>query len=197
MNDLFYVLGAALVVIALALSFGGMRSEKFPASRGVLLGGLTAMAVLVVATCAWAISLAREEKEHRSHELEEFFAEQEAEATAEQPSAPTSPDEAKPVDKEPPTDVLQLSSPAAGDLVFEPDSLSAAAGTVSISYTNPSPVPHNVAIEGQRKTVVESSTVSGGDAATASTKLAAGTYAFFCTIPGHREAGMEGQLTVK
>ena len=30
-----------------------------------------------------------------------------------------------------------------------------------------------------------------------SVKLAAGTYTFYCSVPGHRMAGMVGTLTVK
>ena len=30
-----------------------------------------------------------------------------------------------------------------------------------------------------------------------SVELAAGTYTFFCTVPGHREAGMVGTLQIK
>ena len=27
--------------------------------------------------------------------------------------------------------------------------------------------------------------------------LAAGTYTYYCSVPGHREAGMQGTLTIK
>ena len=208
MNELFYVLGAVLVLMAVVLSFLGMRSENFPGSRGVFLGGLALMIMLVLGTGAWAISLAREEADHRSHEFEEFFAEQEAGEAAEpnepaeptepsKPDKPAEPGEEEPIDTEPPKDALELTSPAAGDLIFSPDSLEASAGEVALAYTNPSPVPHNIAIEDGGKTVAESETVTEGDSATATANLDAGTYVFYCAIPGHRESGMEGELTIK
>ena len=49
MNEtLFYVLGLGLVAIALVVSFVGLRCEKFPASRALLVGGTVAVAALVV-----------------------------------------------------------------------------------------------------------------------------------------------------
>jgi plastocyanin len=92
---------------------------------------------------------------------------------------------------------LALTSPPDGSLVFEPDTLKAVAGQVEIEYTNPSPVPHNVAIEFDGEALAQSDTVQGGDSATALAKLDPGSYTFYCAIPGHREAGMEGSLTVK
>ncbi|MDQ3571773.1 MAG: plastocyanin/azurin family copper-binding protein [Actinomycetota bacterium] len=199
MNELFYVLGGVLVLMAVVLSFLGLRSENFPGSRGALAGGLTLMTVIVLGTCAWAIGLAREEADHRSHEFEEFFAEQEAEEATEEeePVAPAERAEEEPVDTEPSKDAIEVTSPEAGDLIFNPDSLEAAAGEVALAYTNPSPVPHNIAIENDGKALAESETVTEGDSATATANLDAGTYVFYCAVPGHRESGMQGELTVE
>jgi plastocyanin len=89
-----------------------------------------------------------------------------------------------------------VSSPADGSLVFEPESLTAKAGAVTIEYDNPSPVDHSVAIEAGSETLAESEIVT--DATTsASADLEPGEFVFYCTVPGHREAGMEGTLTVE
>jgi uncharacterized cupredoxin-like copper-binding protein len=39
--------------------------------------------------------------------------------------------------------------------------------------------------------------VGPGGTSTVSADLRRGTYTFFCTVPGHRQAGMQGSLTVK
>jgi plastocyanin len=199
MTDLFYVFGGALTVLALVLSFIGLRSEGFPGSGSVYGGVLAVIGLLVVASCGFAIALSREEAEHREHEIAEFEAEQEAEAaearTEEQKSDS---EEATQIETEPQqAAALELTSPAEGDLLFEPDALESPAGEITIAYTNPSEVPHNVAIEGDGQTIAESETVTGGDTGEATAPLEPGEYVFFCAIPGHRESGMEGTLTVE
>ena len=205
MGDVFYIVGIGLTVAALALSFVGLRSERFPPSRAAFAAVLGFMGALVVATCAFAVVLAREEQEHREEEraleAEEAAAEAEEDAAAadeapgEPPEAPSGGGE---VEQEPAAaEPVEVSSPADGSLVFEPDTLTAPAGIVEISYTNPSPVPHNVAIEVDGAPLTESETVTGGDSAAASGELEPGEYVFYCAIPGHREAGMEGTLTIE
>jgi plastocyanin len=80
-------------------------------------------------------------------------------------------------------------------LKFTSDTLSAKAGKVTIAFTNASPVPHNLAVAQGTKQLGITPTFSGGTKKLA-LKLAAGTYTFYCTVPGHRQAGMQGTLTV-
>jgi plastocyanin len=87
---------------------------------------------------------------------------------------------------------------ASSGLAFTTKTAEAEAGEVTINFTNPQAVPHDVAIEPASGGAVIAQTeqlTEGSDSATANLKP--GTYTFFCTVPGHREAGMEGTLTVK
>jgi plastocyanin len=86
---------------------------------------------------------------------------------------------------------------AASGLEFASNTAEAEAGTVDLEFNNPQSTGHDVAIEDSGgKVIGETEIVSEGGSAT-SVELKPGTYKFFCTIPGHREAGMEGTLTVK
>jgi cytochrome c oxidase subunit 2 len=70
MNDtVFYVLGISLVVVALVVSFVGLRFDKFPGTRGLLIGGTIAIAVLVGATMTFAWRNAADEQATRQAEL--------------------------------------------------------------------------------------------------------------------------------
>lgn len=84
-----------------------------------------------------------------------------------------------------------------GQLAFEEKEVTAKAGKDTIDLTNQSSVPHDVAIEDSAgKTIAQTEIISeGSDSTTA--ELEPGTYTFYCSVPGHREAGMEGTLTVK
>jgi len=60
---------------------------------------------------------------------------------------------------------------------------------------NASPVEHDVAIAEGTKVVGSIPGFIGGSKKLTVT-LKPGKYTFYCTIPGHRAAGMEGTLTV-
>jgi plastocyanin len=89
---------------------------------------------------------------------------------------------------------LTLAADPGGDLAFDQTSLEAAAGTVTITFTNESGVPHNVAIEGNGVDEVSETIMEGSTELTVD--LEPGEYTFYCGVGGHRAGGMEGTLTV-
>jgi plastocyanin len=90
---------------------------------------------------------------------------------------------------------LTLTADPGGALSFDQTELTAAAGEITIELVNDSGVPHNVEIEGNGVEEV-SETISEGTTELTVT-LEPGEYEFYCAIPGHREGGMEGTLTVE
>ena len=112
-------------------------------------------------------------------------------------AAEPAPAETQPADAGGEATELQLAADPDGALAYDAVALEAPAGSVAIVLTNESSVPHNVAIERDGSVVVEGEIFAGGGTRTTATDLVAGTYAFFCSVPGHREGGMEGILTVE
>jgi plastocyanin len=90
---------------------------------------------------------------------------------------------------------LTLTADPGGALSFDQTELTAAAGEVTIELVNESATPHNVEVEGNGVEEV-SDTISESTTELTLT-LEPGEYEFFCAVPGHREAGMEGTLTVE
>jgi plastocyanin len=81
-------------------------------------------------------------------------------------------------------------------LAFDKESLAAKAGKVTVDFDNPSPIPHNVVIEENGEELAGFEPITEGEKSETA-DLKPGTYTFYCSVPGHREAGMEGTLTVK
>jgi plastocyanin len=81
-------------------------------------------------------------------------------------------------------------------LEFNTTKLSAKAGKVTIDFENPSAIPHNVVIEQSGKELSGFEPIAEGKESETA-ELKPGNYTFYCSVPGHREAGMEGTLTVK
>ena len=183
----FFVVGIVLVIAALVISAIGLRAESFP-SRAALVGGTVVFLGLVLATTTFAVLNAREEQNDRADE-----AEGEESAAIEEtppPGTPAPPPGAKP-------ETLKLTSPADGSLVFDPDTLDAKPGQITLEYENPSSVPHSIAVESSDGETIDASQPGTEGTFTATAVVGAGEYVFYCTVPGHRESGMEGTLTVK
>jgi plastocyanin len=91
---------------------------------------------------------------------------------------------------------LSIKADPSGQLKFDKKTLQAKTGKVTITMANPSQLTHSVAIEGNGVDA-EGQVVGPKGTSTASATLKPGTYTFYCTVPGHRQAGMQGTLTVK
>jgi plastocyanin len=92
---------------------------------------------------------------------------------------------------------LKVTADPSGALAYEQKSLSTNAGQVTIEFDNPSSTDHDVTIEDDGGTEVAATDIIADDSATANADLESGSYTFFCSVDGHREAGMEGPLNVK
>jgi plastocyanin len=92
---------------------------------------------------------------------------------------------------------LSLEANSEGQLKYNTTALTANAGKVSIDFTNMAPVAHNVTVASASGAVVGATPTFQGGAKTLALNLKPGTYKFYCSVPGHRMAGMEGTLTVK
>lgn len=82
-------------------------------------------------------------------------------------------------------------------LKYDQKIVKATAGKITLVFKNPSMLPHNVVIEaaqgekrfGNTKTITNSTT-------SVVLNLKKGTYHFYCSVPGHEDAGMSGKLVV-
>jgi len=92
------------------------------------------------------------------------------------------------------TTTLHISAVAAG-LKFSTSHLTAPHGRVSIVMKNLSPLQHDVAIKGNGVSV-KGKLVGKGGLSTVTATLKAGSYTFYCTVPGHAAAGMKGTLKI-
>ena len=92
---------------------------------------------------------------------------------------------------------VKLAADPSGALKYEQAALSAKAGTVSIAFTNSSPVGHNVTIASSSGAVLGATPTFRGGTRTVTLNLKPGIYTFYCSVPGHRQAGMHGTLVVK
>ncbi len=92
---------------------------------------------------------------------------------------------------------VAISTPGGSTLAYDQKSVSAKAGSVTINFDNKEALQHDVAVaDSSGKVLGQTDLVSSGTA-NATVNLQPGTYTFYCTVPGHRDAGMEGTLTVK
>jgi plastocyanin len=185
----FYIVGGLLVLWALGLALGiGTLRPNFPTnSAGERL--VIAITVLLVAgtlTAAVATS--------GSPAKTEPAAAAAPAVTQPTPEPATTPAATTPAPASAHASKVALSVPGP-QLAYNTKLLTAKAGAVTVSMTNMSPIEHNVTIAEGSKVLGATPTFTGGTKSV-TLNLKPGKYTFYCSVPGHRQAGMEGTLVV-
>jgi plastocyanin len=212
----FYVAGGLLVAWALLVSLGiGARRVDFPANLSQQRAVMSVTAVLVLAAVATAVITSGGATSSEAAAGGGQSATAPAQGGAEAPApaqtsttpastqstatgaaptattgtpAPASSPAARPTS-------LKLAADPAGQLSYDAKQLSANAGAVTIAFSNSSPVEHNLTVA-QGSAVLGATPTFTGGSKSLGLKLKPGKYTFYCSVPGHRQAGMEGTLTV-
>jgi plastocyanin len=196
----FYVAGGALVLWALIVSLAlGMRHPEFPRN---LTGERTVIAITAVLVLA-AVSTAVITSSPPAKAGAPAPAAASKTSPAAPASAPSAPAEAPKSTTPASTAIprarastkLALAANPTGQLSYNTKQLSAKAGAVTIEMANMSPLEHNVTVA-QGSTVLGATPTFKGGTRSLTIALKPGTYTFYCSVPGHRQAGMEGTLSV-
>ncbi|HEY0344094.1 MAG TPA: plastocyanin/azurin family copper-binding protein [Solirubrobacteraceae bacterium] len=91
---------------------------------------------------------------------------------------------------------LEIPADPNGQLAYITKKASAPAGKLEIDSKNAASIPHDIALEGNGVND-KGPVVQNGRVSKITVNVKPGSYKFYCTVPGHREGGMEGTLTVK
>jgi plastocyanin len=200
-ETLFYICGGILAASAVIVSFLGLKLKDFPGKALPIV--VLWFVIFVGGATAFATRYSGEEHEKKAAEYAKYFEEAEKGETA-----GPSEEEAEGAENEGSEEANESekggegagttleveASPTA--LAFNTTELEAKAGQVTIDFKNPSAIPHNVVIEENGKELAGFDPIAEGEESETA-DLKPGTYTFFCSVPGHREAGMEGTLVVK
>ncbi len=195
-QTIFYIFGITLTVSAVLVSLLGLRNPSFPGNLFPLLAAY--FALLVVGTTTFAVLNAETnttERTENQQAAQALFGSGSGSPTPEGVSTTASQQQQKKV-KGPGGTVKLAADPT--QLLFNTKKLSSKPGKVTIDFQNPAQIEHDVAVsKGQSSQIIGKTDLIAQGKTSTSVELASGTYTFFCTVPGHREAGMVGTLTIK
>jgi plastocyanin len=167
----FYLAGGLLAGWAVVLGLTGLRDPDFPGSAGRARLVMLTTGVLVVATVTTAVVTAGTEGEGEG----------------------TSSGAARTVSG---SSSVQLTADPTGQLAYDRKRATVQRGKFTLRLINRSQTPHNVTIAKGGKVVARTKTIQGATTS-ATANLAPGDYIFFCSVDAHRQAGMQGTLTVR
>jgi plastocyanin len=94
------------------------------------------------------------------------------------------------------THTVNIMANPSGMLKFTQSSIKTTPGKAVIVFTNKSPLPHDVVLINSKNKVLGKTPIFAGGTKSFDVTLTAGKYTYYCSVPGHRAAGMQGTLTV-
>jgi outer membrane protein assembly factor BamB len=92
---------------------------------------------------------------------------------------------------------LNIAAMPSGMLMFTNSKLTAKAGKLTVNFTNSSPEDHDVVLINSKNKILGKTPIFDHGTKSFSVTLTPGTYTYYCSVPGHRAAGMQGTLTVQ
>jgi plastocyanin len=90
----------------------------------------------------------------------------------------------------------KVTDPAVDGTAFQYTAMTAPAGKLTLVMPNKSPLVHDISVKGNGIDQKGKEVPQGGTS-TVTVALKPGKYTFYCSVPGHEQAGMKGTLTVK
>jgi outer membrane protein assembly factor BamB len=82
-------------------------------------------------------------------------------------------------------------------LMYSQSQVTAKAGKVTLEFTNNSALEHDLVLTSASNKILAQTPIFRGGTKSVTVTLAPGAYTYYCSVPGHRQAGMQGTLTVK
>jgi plastocyanin len=181
----FFIAAGALVAWAILVSAVGIRSSRFPSSKLQSRGAMAITAVLVAFAASMAVYTSKTPPGVPPYTTGIVTNGVTPQAT---PLTPVSKVTSGP---------LKLAANPTGQLAYNTKTLVTDSTKVVIDFTNKSPIPHNVTIANAAGKVLGDTPTFAGGTKVLSLTLAPGTYTYYCSVPGHEQAGMKGTLTVR
>ena len=166
----FYIAGGLLAVWAVLLAVWGISHAEFPGSPGRARLVMLTSLLLMAATVTSAVVTGGDATEEHA-----------GKGAAAPPAT---------------SRTLALAADPGGALRFDKTRAAVLGGRVTVKLTNESTVEHNVTIVQGSKTLGATKTITNATD-TLTLDLAPGDYVFLCSVPGHRQSGMQGTLTVE
>jgi plastocyanin len=200
----YFVLGSILVAWGLGLAILGLLRPDFPPD-GRAGRMMVVVTVLIVAGTMTAL-LATTKREHPREEAAAKAAELKAAqkeksggpATA--PGTPTPPGSAPQQPKAQPPPAKKAKKVNVTEKEFSialAGGKSLQAGGYTFEVQNQGQIQHDLTIDGDGVKGAKTPLIAAGKSAALPVELKPGKYTFFCSVPGHEQAGMKLEVTVQ